>query len=227
MLSLLGSWWKKAERPAAGGAVATERPVLVREAFPRQRSESAEVTGYVETLERDRVRLWVKQRFEAGTVLRLELPAADGSTQPVLGCVVRLTPEATGEWIVECTFASELRDEDLRPLGAERLSPASADRRTWSRFRCEARARCRLVNEPSEAWSAPVVDISASGVGLWADRELEPGALLELELSAHGQSDSLTMLACVVRVAGRADGSWLAGCNFIRELTDRELADLT
>jgi hypothetical protein len=71
-----------------------------------------------------------------------------------------------------------------------------------------------------------VIDISASGLSLLVADPVDGGTLLSLQLQACTEHPAVTMLACVVRVAADPSGQWVLGCNFMRELTGRELEAL-
>jgi hypothetical protein len=70
-----------------------------------------------------------------------------------------------------------------------------------------------------------VVNISASGLALLVDEPLEVGSLLSVDLPQRTRG-VLTILACVVHTTDRSDGQQIAGCNFIRELSERDLLSL-
>jgi hypothetical protein len=70
-----------------------------------------------------------------------------------------------------------------------------------------------------------VVNISASGLALLVDEPLEAGALLSIHLPQRARG-VLTILACVVHTTDRGDGQQIAGCNFIRELSESDLLSL-
>jgi hypothetical protein len=73
------------------------------------------------------VGLLVPRRFEPGTVLILELGAADRRV-PVLARVVRLVVWADGEWLVGCSFVGEISTEELLPLLADRDASSPPER---------------------------------------------------------------------------------------------------
>jgi hypothetical protein len=56
------------------------------------------------------------------------------------------------------------------------------------------------------------------------NEDADPGSLLSLELHDESGTAVLTILACVVYVTNAGGGKWMAGCNFVRELDDAELA---
>jgi hypothetical protein len=186
------------------------------------------LSATVQNISRGGIGLRVKEQFEPGSLLSVEMPAGS-ETAPftVLACVVHATAQADGDWALGCTFASELSAEDLKAFGAQRLKPAPPDQRTWIRFPCETRAAYRLARDAdAEARPAQVVDISASGVGLLVPECSAVGVLLNLKLQGVHQPEALTILACVVRVTPHDADQWVWGCNFIRELGEHELRPL-
>jgi hypothetical protein len=182
----------------------------------------------VQNISRGGISLVVNRRFDPETLLSVELPGpTEHSPSFVLAYVVRVTPYPAGEWSVGCNFATELSDEELRPTGAKRLKSLPCDQRAWVRFPGQVRAAYQRVNPPeAEGRPAQVLDISASGIGLLADDPVEVGTLLNVDLRGPEGEVVLTILACVVRSAAHDGKEWALGCNFIRELTDRELGAL-
>src|SRR5262245_4448824 len=185
------------------------------------RHGAAAVPARVRDISRGGASLEVGRAFDPGELVGVELLGPD-ATSTALACVVHVSELGDGHWLLGCTFAQELGDDDLAAFGARRRRAGGPDQRLWERFACTAAATCRLLSAEGEpAWPAQVTNISATGVGLVADRELETGTLVNVTLQgAHGTP--ATLLACVVHVSPR-DGRWGLGCNFIRELTEAEL----
>jgi hypothetical protein len=180
----------------------------------------------VQNVSRGGIRLEVDRQFEAGELLTVELPAAEGlAPSTVLACVVWSAPADGGAWSVGCTFASELAEDDLRAFGARRVKAPVTDQRKWVRFPCQARATFQVVRAPTAPAAAEVLNISASGIGLRAAADLRVGELLSLELRG-GDRPAMTILACVVRVTAEPGGNQVLGCNFISELADDDLRAL-
>jgi hypothetical protein len=186
------------------------------------------VTGQVRNLSREGIGLQLAQQIEIGSVLKVELQAAGNSNATViLACVVYAHQEREGGWIHGCAFVTELSDEEMAQFGAERVRADKAEERSWVRFPCDLEASYRVVRITERDMShATVMDISASGVGLLVRRPIDAGSLLSIILMARKGKSSLKMLACVVRATDRPNDERLLGCNFIRELSDRELIAL-
>jgi hypothetical protein len=58
------------------------------------------------------------------------------------------------------------------------------------------------------------------------DRPLPNGTLLSAELHNPQDTQTLTILACVVHITTQSDGQRISGCNFIRELSPADLRKL-
>jgi hypothetical protein len=186
-------------------------------------------TARLHNISRGGIHLIVDRPFEPGGLLSVELPGADAHPpHTVLACVVHVRPHAPGEWAVGCTFSQELGAGELRAFAARREKPpAPDDQRGWVRVPCDVRATCRVVPAAvEEPWTAQVLNLSPSGIGLVVERAIDNGTLLNVELQGNAGQAPLNILACVVHVNERDGGRWALGCNFIRELTDAELRAL-
>jgi hypothetical protein len=160
-------------------------------------------------------------------VLSVELPAVSGeSALAVLACVVRAQPHGDREWAMGCRFSGELSDATLQALGAARARPTPPDARGWSRFPCDAKAVYQPIGgRDTSPRSARVLNIAAAGMALLADEEVSIGELLSTELHDAAGKAIITILSCVVHVQTTEEGRVL-GCNFIRELNDKDLKAL-
>jgi hypothetical protein len=71
----------------------------------------------VKNISRGGIRLTTTRRFEARTVLHVDLPAAgnDGGMS-VLARVVKVTAEPDGTWALGCVLARELGSEEMNEL---------------------------------------------------------------------------------------------------------------
>ena len=182
----------------------------------------------VGNVSRGGINLIVSEQFQPGDMIGIDLPGGTPqSASVVLACVVHVRQRGEGEWALGCTFAEELNDADLAAFGARRQKPDSVeDHRSWVRFVCNVKASCQCINDgEKQAWPAAVVNISANGIGLLVDRAIETGTLLNLDLESPKHS-ARTILACVVHVTTRPGSEHVLGCNFIRELSEADLAAL-
>lgn len=60
----------------------------------------------------------LSRRFEAGTLLAIEIPEKDGGggTRSLVARVVRVTRYPAGDWLLGCSFVRPLSDEDVKAL---------------------------------------------------------------------------------------------------------------
>jgi hypothetical protein len=190
---------------------------------PARGPDAPRLGARVRDVSRGGILLVLDRPFEPGEMLSVELPAVEGQPpSTVLACVVRAAEAAGGEWSVGCAFAAELADDDLQLFGARRVKAPVTDQREWVRFPSRARATFQVVRAPAASTAAEVLNVSASGIGLRAEGDLQVGELLSVELRG-GDRPALTMLACVVRVTAQPGGAQVLGCNFIGELADDHL----
>ena len=229
---LVGSHPRK---PATGQAV-EDRRLWCRHAAdlettyrPAGSDDPTRFTAVVRNLSVGGLSLEADRAFVPGDLLTVELPAPaeDAPSYAALACVVHVTDQGAGRWVLGCTFARELSDEDLAPFGARRTRPRPSDQRTWERFDCDVRANYQVATDPeSGPRPAKVLNISPSGVGLLVDQPIDNGTLLSVELRSPVGGSGKTMLSCVCHVARHGEGQWALGCNFITELSESELLAL-
>jgi hypothetical protein len=106
-------------------------------------------------------------------------------------------------------------------------SEAGAERRASVRQRFEWDVSCELTTYGvSERWTAQVRDISVDGLGLVLDRCLDPGIVLEVELTSRDGSLAYTIVARVSHSRALGAGEWLAGCTLVGRVSEEELRDL-
>jgi c-di-GMP-binding flagellar brake protein YcgR len=190
--------------------------------------DSARLSARVRNISLGGINLAGDRPFQPGELLTIELPGAnEESPCNVLACVVHCAEEQAGEWSLGCTFSRELTDEDLAHFGARRERPDPSDQRQWKRFPASVTA-CyqRVASDDERHYAAKVLDISATGVGLLVDRDIENGTLLSVELHNAAGTAERTMLACIVHVTRQASSEWALGCNFIRSLSEQDLKAL-
>jgi hypothetical protein len=98
-------------------------------------------------------------------------------------------------------------------------------RRSEPRHSCERDLLVRFVVCPGFAnIRAYVRDLSRAGIGLIVHQPLVPGMLLALRLSDDSEIAAPTFRARVVQVTDLEDQGWLAGCELLTPLRERELA---
>jgi hypothetical protein len=102
------------------------------------------------------------------------------------------------------------------------LAPVG-EKRTWVRFPTSLFAVCWLGDpESSSSWTSRVHDISTGGLCFFHAQGLAPGTAIHLVLQSNGVSLTSTLEAQVVHARLEESGSWLMGCRFSSELSDRE-----
>lgn len=100
------------------------------------------------------------------------------------------------------------------------VKSSGTDRRKARRYACRLEATCQLAGG---AAPAPIVDISAAGIALLLDRELETGSTVQLQLRTPRGTRTLPME--VVHVASAGPGCWLIGGAFQTDLDPADFRD--
>jgi hypothetical protein len=137
------------------------------------------------------------------------------------------TQQSDGTFAIGCAFSDELSDDDLRPFGARKELSRGPDKRAWTRFPAQGMVDY-IVLPPTGAPAkhAEITNISATGIGLFLEEKVEPGAILDLLLKTKTGEQAVDMLACVVFLGRRSEGGWIVGCHFVRELEDADVKRL-
>ncbi|HEV3258011.1 MAG TPA: PilZ domain-containing protein [Gemmataceae bacterium] len=229
------TWWRRLVDWWSGPADSSqdaggERRVWVRyrshveATFQPEAEDATPVLARVVNVSRGGMNLLVDRRFRRGMLLSIDLPGPDdGSTSAVLASVLHVTALGPGEWALGCHFAAELTDEQLRTFGARRVRAPASDRRTWVRFPCAGKVWYHCLTDPRKRRRpARLLNISRTGVALLTGRSIDVGSLLSVRLPGARRRRAYNILACVVQRTGAA-GEWIAGCSFIRELSEEEL----
>jgi hypothetical protein len=114
--------------------------------------------------------------------------------------------------------------ETLHSVDAEN-SPAlvKQERREWVRYPSGQEVTCRLFGTPDDhGWSAALQDVSASGAGLVSGCAFGRGSVLDVRPTDRVWTAGRVLLR-VKNSTLRADGQWLLGCTFVRELSEADL----
>src|SRR4051812_40840050 len=107
------------------------------------------------------------------------------------------------------------------PLAA----PAALNRRVAVRHVCRSGTAGRVAaTRALVARSAPIQNLSVGGAALRLRRPLRRGARLLIQLTHKGVGLAYDLAARVTHCTRQADGKWLVGCAFARELAPAELA---
>jgi hypothetical protein len=205
------------------------RVPLNRETIYRVVNSADSAVGQVRNVSQGGINLIVARPLKPGTMLTIDLPHVQGAPGvSVLACVMHCSEEGAF-FSIGCTFSSELGDSELKEFGGRRVPAQGSDQRTWTRFPAHGNAQYQRVADHTVAQPslAEITNISPSGIGLIMKEPIEPGTVLNLGLHKKGEEDAIfQVLACVVFLGERREGGWLAGCNFIHELPEREFNKL-
>jgi hypothetical protein len=173
-----------------------------------------------------RMKLLSRWAMPPGLQMLVELPHPK-TGQPV-GLVMANLLQAKslmdGKWELTCQFATELTDEDLRPFARQITmpQPESREQRRGPRFACKAPAFYQVLRYiDTHNWPGEVTNISANGLAMLVRQALDVGTTLRVEIGP-----ALRLTACVVRLDIRSAKEWLVGCNFLRRLSDKEIASV-
>lgn len=159
-------------------------------------------------------------------MVRIDLPSGKSNHHTtVLACVMNAI-EAPDGWSIGCMFSLELSDDEMSLFGGEKKLADVSDQRAWVRFPVRAKVELRELPGNNEVETAELLDISPAGCGLLMDRRAEAGTALSLALKHPGRPDR-SLIACVVYASDRSDGKWAAGCQFLHEINDADVTDLT
>jgi hypothetical protein len=194
----------------------------------RALADDADMPARIRNVSRSGINLTVPKSVPEGTMIRVNLPAApDGPHTSVLACVTNIHVYSEGLWSLGCVFSLELSDGEMRQFGGEKTPSKPSDQRAWVRYPTKGPIAYRALtgdDEPSR--SAELIDLAPAGVGLLVADRLEPGTAITVNLRRQNDRPDRTVLACVVYLADRGDGKWAIGCNFLHELSEKDLNEL-
>jgi hypothetical protein len=154
------------------------------------------------------------RRFEPGTTLSVELPGTD--RRPLLARVVQVQRQPDGRWLLGCTLASRLSEEEVEqmrgqpaeelPAPCEPVSPSSSE--LFPKVILECCTGGRVVRRKVR-WLGP---------GPWPP---PPGTILPVGHNgrvADPAGDRLRVVRCSVR-----DGRWILQYEFAGQLSPEAL----
>lgn len=208
-----------------------ERRVWVRHPSQMQTLVAAVADGAdtrhparVGNVSRGGIHLLVDRAFQPGDMISIDLPGdINQGDETLLACVVHVTELPGGQWGLGCAFSETVEDDTLAALGAR----SGPNQRAAVRFPCLVQAvYTRASTSGSEPRPAEVRNVSANGIGLVLPEAVEAGTLLNVTLTGEHGGRVGSILACVVHVSHRPGADWVVGCNFIRELSEDDLAEL-
>jgi hypothetical protein len=104
----------------------------------------------------------------------------------------------------------------------------TADRRASVRYLCAPETFSYALGKGQDVCLvARVRDLSCDGIGLGLTQAVAPGTILNVELQGTDRQLPCFLLARVKHITPQADDTWLAGCQFVRRLTEDELQALS
>lgn len=215
----------------ADGFSAFDRRLAVRHKSPALVTCRAASAGLkrtlvrIENVSRTGVAIQLDRVLLPGTMAAFELVEPDGRRTAVLACARHAIESPAVGFLVGFSFSAELTFSALVGFGVPMTAPRPGDKRRWVRGSpsSERAVAQQMTGRQSGPHLVRVVDLSPAGIGLLSGVRLEPGTLLDLEILGRGEQPGIVILASVIYVTERDPESWLAGCVFIRELTDAEL----
>ncbi|MGF1579387.1 MAG: PilZ domain-containing protein [Gemmataceae bacterium] len=177
-------------------------------------------SGCIRDISLGGVKLSIAQPIEPGELLTLHLPSPNGTeSNAVLSCVVHVSKMDEETWVVGCTFARNLTEDDISPFLPDHQT-AKVEQRKAPRYPLTVTATYTLVNDAeSVPQQAEVMNISSTGIALCVPNLIDVGALLSVDLLASDGNEQ-TILACVVRLTQGDENGWIVGCTFIAEIMD-------
>lgn len=119
----------------------------------------------------------------------------------------------------------------LQPNLEPRLMPLptsrGADRRRATRYPCNLETANHLIAQlEGDVWPARVRNVSVTGISLVLARRVEPETVVNLELFNKVHHFYCKLPLRVVYILERADGTFMLGGAFSRDLTNEELQGL-
>jgi hypothetical protein len=194
----------------------------------RALADDADMPARLRNVSRSGVNLVVPRAVPEGTMLRVTLPVSEGGPQTtVLACVTNIHKFAEGLWSLGCVFSLELSESEMRLLGGEKAPSKSGDQRAWVRSPASGTVSYRVLpgNQSSQK-TAELVNLAPAGIGIIVSDRLEAGSMITLTIPRRDGGPERQLLAYAVYVTDHQEGKWAVGCNFLHELTEKELTDL-
>src|SRR5438132_5123189 len=229
------TFWRRMDWRVWSHSYIAQTPEMERIAFvkpchlqkpdqPEPAAEEQRIPSQIRDISLGGMVLVAGQRFESGTLLKIEVPGPNG--QPslnLLARVIQVTVQSQRAFVLSCCFAKELNEEDLRVFGAECVRAKEDDGRTWIRFACDAETTFHsVVDAEQQRIKGKIVNISAGGFAMQAERRFEFGKLLSIELAEAEDQQARPIMARVIHVSERPEGGWVLGCTFVSELSDND-----
>lgn len=190
-------------------------------------AEEAEFPARVLDVSLGGIKLRVSCSVREGTMIRVNLPKVGGPHTTMLACVMHVRSVGKDRWEIGCNFSLELSGEEIQAFGGEKTPTAPGDLRAWVRHPARGFVEFRpLPGGEGPPKVGELVNLSPAGVGLVVEEKLEPGTAMTVSLKRLDDRPDRSVLACVVYQNERPDGKWAVGCNFLHQLSQKELEEL-
>jgi hypothetical protein len=194
----------------------------------RALTDDADMPARLRNVSVSGVNLVVPRALPEGTMLRIKMPTtAGGPETTVLACVTNIHRFAEGLWSLGCIFSLELSECEMRLLGGEKVPSKSGDQRAWVRLPASGTISYQPVpGNQAAPMTAELINLAPAGVGMVVSDRLEAGSIITLTIQRRDGGPERHLLAYAVYVTDHSEGKWAVGCNFLHELTEKELTDL-
>lgn len=194
----------------------------------RALADDADMPARIGDVSRTGINLVVPRAVREETMIRVHLPGPSNETPTViLACVTNVREVSPEQWSLGCMFCGELTAREEAAFRGVHKSGHPAWWRPWVLYPPLGTIEYRpLPGEAGPPRSAELAELTATGVGLIAEERLEPGTALTVTLRRTDDRPDRPTLASVVYLAGRADGKWALGCQFLHELAESDLKEM-
>lgn len=177
----------------------------------------------VRSLSSEWVKLSTEHNYRPGAYLAIDLPPLEESK---LMRVVAAEPGPEGPpYLLLANFVKKLSRGDLDLLRAK-VQEKHPGRKTSLRKPGALKATCHRVRVTEDGpWLVTAYNVSGKGIGMLADRPIEPGTFLKLEMPSVNRKHLRTRLLRVTRSQFQGE-DWDLGGVFLKELSADEVKAL-
>lgn len=176
----------------------------------------------VRSLSAEWIKLASETAYGPGMYLAIDLPGVGDSK---LMRIVATEPEEGPHFMVLAHFVKKLSRGELDAVRAVAQAQRPG-RKTSLRRPGPLQATCHRIRVTEDGpWLVTAYNVSGRGIGMVADRPIEPGTFLKLEMPSTNRKRLRTRLLRVTRSRFQGD-EWDLGGIFLKELTDDEVRAL-
>jgi hypothetical protein len=104
------------------------------------------------------------------------------------------------------------------------IAPAASERRIAQRLKPALGTVCRIETDDAKPWVGLVWNISLTGISLLLGRPPKAKDILTGELALDDGSTAMPVIFSVIHVKPTPTGDYLVGAQFLRPLTEEEIA---